>query len=172
MMYRTRLHHRGPKNSPIVPGRRGGRGMMNIATSADSRTKRGNSRRKLLVLLALVVFESLALAPMLYAHWFLEDSTTPSPPTPRSIVHPHPPPAASQRRRRRREEDGPWEELPSRRQGSAVPYVGDEIFAERYSEKYKGVLPSPSHRNWTSSDPSCGKRPDFFDFFSLSKSDR
>jgi len=64
-----------------------------------------------------------------------------------------------------------------------MPYIGEERFEEVYSSKYKGVLPSSSSSSssssllrrrevWTSPDPSCGERPDFFDFFKLPKSDR
>ena len=72
------------------------------------------------------------------------------------------------RRRRRRPR-------PRRRDDRPVPYVGDDKFAERYAESYKGVLPSAStHRRnrTTTSDPMCGRNPDFFDYFRLDKSDR
>lgn len=47
--------------------------------------------------------------------------------------------------------------------------MGVEQFNEKYADKYKGLLPS-SERDHP--DPICGKRPDFFDFFVLPKTER
>ena len=50
-----------------------------------------------------------------------------------------------------------------------IPHIGQDKFSEKYASVYKGLLPS-STREYP--DPSCGNRPDFFDFFRLPKTER
>lgn len=50
-----------------------------------------------------------------------------------------------------------------------VPAIGEEKWLQKYSAEYKGLLPSSTR---DSSDPICGTRPDFFEFFVLPKSQR
>lgn len=50
-----------------------------------------------------------------------------------------------------------------------IPYIGVQEFNQKYFSKYKGLLPSSKGE---SSDPACGKRPDFYDFFKLPKTER
>ncbi|KAL7535398.1 hypothetical protein ACHAXR_006468 [Thalassiosira sp. AJA248-18] len=59
----------------------------------------------------------------------------------------------------------------SRSDDDGLPYIGEHQFNQKYSSKYKALLPSSPPRR-KSPDPSCGKRPDFFDFFMLPKTER
>lgn len=60
-------------------------------------------------------------------------------------------------------------DIPLPSSDSAVPYIGEESFNKKYADAYKGLIPSSKR---AMSDPSCGKRPDFFAFFTLPKTER
>ncbi len=141
----------------------------------NSKTKISGRRRKLLALLALVVSFSLALA-LICCHWWLLAAPRDLPSSSDEASAAYHSPAALRRRReeggrrQRSMRDGDGRTPPNARK---IPYIGEERFEERYSSQYKGVLPSSLRREqWTSPDPSCGRRPDFFDFFLLPKSER
>jgi len=166
----------------------------NIASSlTNSKSKIRGRRRKLLTLLASVVSFPLFALATIYCYWRLlaaSDDLLPSSPrddaAAAAAAHHSPAALALQRRRREEEEgrghrssmrgdDGRFPPPPPTQQ--YMPYIGEKRFEERYSSKYKGVLPTSSsllrrREQWTSPDPSCGKRPDFFDFFTLPKSER
>ena len=50
----------------------------------------------------------------------------------------------------------------------SVPSISEEEFNEKYAG-YRGLLPSLKREG---PDDACGKRPDFFDFFKLPKTER
>ena len=130
------------------------------ATSSSSYSKIKISKNcKIITLLACNISIVLVLVPI-YRR-LLQTATL-------SSTQDHQSPATilydKQKRLRRPQQNIP---LPSR--DSAVPYIGEELFNKKYAYTYKGLMPSSKR---VMSDPSCGKRPDFFAFFTLPKTER
>ncbi|KAL7551642.1 hypothetical protein ACHAWF_014833 [Thalassiosira exigua] len=124
-------------------------------TSARGKASRGECR--IAALLAANVAVMLVLAPTYRRLSLLEASRRSTAHGPMALA-----PGGAQRQGR---ENRP---APSVARGG-VPFIGEDAFLEKYSSKYSARLPSSKR---LSSDPSCGQRPDFFDFFLLPKTER
>ena len=128
--------------------------------SSRSKIKVGSA---ITILLVLSIATAMLVAQMHWRVLTVEGSRTSSPP---HTV------AAASRRAQEKEEDGspppPRRRPPSSRE--ELPAIGREGWRRAYSSAYAGLLP-PSARE-EAPDPSCGRRPDFFDFFALPKSER